>query len=1130
MKFLKASASGLAFILFIWAGNLPAQMAPTRWLQGYQKTITGGTIRYHSPQPDVRSALLVRSLDERDCIEWESASIPPEFNREYVTFVWIFGMDVDLESHNYDLYINGKKWFRFSNPKRSSIKEFTVNGPEGSELRFRVTLIDRHDDVFGYVSMRIPAASFPHGKALKLKVVGETAGSQVWYMTFQSPVQAGITVIPQQALVRRNGQLWQPVHLDVIRLGNSLGATISGDEIEDIKTVLEFGFNRIVLNFPEVIREQKRTISLKTGVRSPVTKTFTQIPIRKWFVYLVQHTHTDIGYTRPQTEILAEHIRFIDYALDYCDLTDDYPDAARFRWTCESSWGVSEFLNNRPPAQIERFKRRVREGRIEVTGMIFNMSEIVDENLLSASLLPLKQFKGLGIPVTTAMQNDVNGIAWCLADFFPEAGIKYLNMGQHGHRARIPFDKPTAFWWESASGRRVLAFRADHYMTGNNWGIHTGKFPTIETELMQYLKDLDTKNYPHNRIAVQYSGYYTDNSPPAIGGCNFIKEWNEKYEWPKLRSATAKEFFEYLEKNNSENLDVYRVAWPDWWSDGFGSAARETAAARSTQTELVANQGLLSMARLLGQQIPSSALKRMQKIIDALLFWDEHTLGAAESISDPLCENSMVQWSEKSAYVWEAVKDSHLLQEAGMGLIQSFIPRSNVPTICVFNTLNWPRTNLVEVYIDHEIIPLGSAFRIVDDHGRVIPVQASRSRVDGTYWNLWCKGIPPMGYKVYKIELKRGVSKKPNLSKLRGGIVQNKFYKIVIDETTGAISSLVDKKLHLELVDSRSPWLLGQFIHETISNRAQLEQFRLNTYERQPLTHIKVKRGIDGPIWTSVLVSGESVTAEEGKPVICEIRLFNTEKRIELHYRITKRGITDPEAIYIAFPFRMVNSKTCYEIQGGLVYPGENQLEGTSADWHAVQNFVAIRGSGGQYILGSDETPLVQCGDINLGKFQYIAQISTPHVFSWVMNNYWVTNFRASQEGEFKWKYFLTSTKNKSNSFATRFSWSSRVPLLSRVFPAGESSKAPRTQSLLKINADNILLVSAKPSQDGEGVILHLRETDGRPAALSVVLPFVNSRRQSLTEVNVFEEIIGEPSESIHIKPWESKFVKLDLR
>ena len=278
-----------------------------------------------------------------------------------------------------------------------------------------------------------------------------------------------------------------------------------------------------------------------------------------------------------------------------------------------------------------------------------------------------------------------------------------------------------------------------------------------------------------------------------------------------------------------------------------------------------------------------------------------------------------------------------------------------------------------------------------------------------------------------------------------------------------------------------------------------------------------------------MFISGESVTAEEGNPVICEIRLFNTEKRIELHYRITKKGITDPEAIYIAFPFRMREGKTCYEIQGGLVYPGENQLEGTSADWHAIQNFVAVRGADGQYILGSDEIPLVHFGDINLGKFQYKAQVSNPHVYSWVMNNYWVTNFRASQEGEFKWKYFLTSTQNKSNSYATRFSWNSRVPLLSRVFPRGESSKAPLTRSLLKTNQDNILLVSAKPSQDGEGIILHLRETDGKPAELSVVLPFVDSRKQSLTEVNVIEEIIGEPGESIHIKPWESKFVKLNI-
>ena len=71
-------------------------------------------------------------------------------------------------------------------------------------------------------------------------------------------------------------------------------------------------------------------------------------PVKKWKIKFIQHSHTDIGYTRSQTEILAEHLRYIDYALDYCDPTDNYPDNAKFRWTCKASWPVDEYLKCRP--------------------------------------------------------------------------------------------------------------------------------------------------------------------------------------------------------------------------------------------------------------------------------------------------------------------------------------------------------------------------------------------------------------------------------------------------------------------------------------------------------------------------------------------------------------------------------------------------------------------------------------------------------------------------------------------------------------------------------------------------------------------------------------------------------------
>ena len=78
---------------------------------------------------------------------------------------------------------------------------------------------------------------------------------------------------------------------------------------------------------------------------------------RQWTIFLVQHTHTDIGYTKPQSEILSEHLRYIDYAVDFSELTADYPEEARFRWTCEAAWAVSEYLKVRPAKQIERLKK-----------------------------------------------------------------------------------------------------------------------------------------------------------------------------------------------------------------------------------------------------------------------------------------------------------------------------------------------------------------------------------------------------------------------------------------------------------------------------------------------------------------------------------------------------------------------------------------------------------------------------------------------------------------------------------------------------------------------------------------------------------------------------------------------------
>ena len=67
-------------------------------------------------------------------------------------------------------------------------------------------------------------------------------------------------------------------------------------------------------------------------------------------------------------------------------------------------------------------------------------------------------------------------------------------------------------------------------------------------------------------------------------------KWNKKYDWPKIKTATASEFFEEIEEKHGNELEVYRAAWPDWWTDGFGSGAREVSKSRSSHVDIIASQ------------------------------------------------------------------------------------------------------------------------------------------------------------------------------------------------------------------------------------------------------------------------------------------------------------------------------------------------------------------------------------------------------------------------------------------------------------------------------------------------------------------------------------------------------------
>lgn len=948
----------------------------------------------------------------------------------------------------------------------------------------------------------------------------------VWPLPAQIACLASSEVCVEMlpALYKSKNGLTQKVQVTVSHSGNPETVTfILGKQTR--KENIQKGTNKFFFEIPEVKTAAKLLLTCRWGKESqtwPVEVT----PVRKWQMNFVQHSHTDIGYTRSQTEILAEHLRYIDYALDYCDATDSYPDYAQFRWTCEISWAVSEYLKCRPATQIARLKQRVKEGRIEIATMYLNFDELPDEQTLAASLYPLKEFKQAGLRAELAMQNDVNGIGWCFSEYFADAGVKYVNMGTHGHRALICFDKPTVFWWQSPSGKKVLTYRAEHYNQGNFFGIEKDNFEQFEDRVLTYLRQMEDKKYPYDIVVAQHSGYFTDNAPPSTKSSTMIEKWNARYEWPKLRTAVASEFFKEVETNYADKIETIRGAWPDWWTDGFGSGAREAAVSRITHSDVIAKQAGLSFARILGCELPASVNQQVDEINKSLLFYDEHTFGFSESVRNAYGRETWEQRSLKQSYAWEAYRRSGLVGEVAMGLLQSYIPKAETPSVAVFNTLNWSYSGIAKAYIDHQILPRNKAFEIVDTYGNVIPAQAGESRSDGTYWALYVKDVPALGYSQYYIKVKDEPREEfVSAQILEKKQIENNWYTIVFNPEKGTISRLFDKELNKEILTSGAEWELGEFIYETIDSRHPMEQYRAPQFTRRRPEKIRFERMEKGAIWDTYRFRGETVAGREPDNLMVEFRIFNVSKQIEIVYSLRKKAVTDPEAVYVSFPFNVENGRIHLDVPGGNIEAGVDQIPGSSNDWYTVQNFATARNAESQVVMGSPEIPLMQFGAINTGRYKAGATPQCTNMYSWPMNNYWVTNFNADQMGELQWSYFISSSSNNSIGYASRFAWQNRIPFLTRVLPAGNTgAKCLEPTSILEIVPSNLLLINMKPIEGERAVMLQLREIAGKPAVFKATSNKIKLNKVVVCDVTG-NPIAGNPEPEF--AGWESKFIKL---
>jgi hypothetical protein len=119
------------------------------------------------------------------------------------------------------------------------------------------------------------------------------------------------------------------------------------------------------------------------------------------------------------------------------------------------------------------------------------------------------------------------------------------------------------------------------------------------------------------------------------------------------------------------------------------------------------------------------------------------------------------------------------------------------------------------------------------------------------------------------------------------------------------------------------------------------------------------------------------------------------------------------------------------------------------------------------------DAPLVQLGGITTGKAGEELKPEGPTIMSWALNNHWMVNFKASQGGGVPLRYRLTTHDGAcDDAIANRWAAEEATPA---IVLRDYSRRGPASGDFATILGDAATEVTAKPADDGDGVIFRIR-------------------------------------------------------
>jgi alpha-mannosidase len=789
-----------------------------------------------------------------------------------------------------------------------------------------------------------------------------------------------------------------------------------------------------------------------------------------------------------------------------------------FRTFCfsQSQASVYHLIHKYAPEMFDRIRRRVQEGRWEVTASqwVEGDKNMANGEILCRHLLYTRRWvaEHLGLPydsIKIDWECDTFGHCWTLPGILTRGGVsRYYHHRASGPQLRgmTSGEMSQLYWWEGKDGSRVLAF--DDSPNGYNNEIS----PRMTHLLFALQKHTGLK------CMLWVYGVGDHGGGPTRRHLRAAQEMATWPIFPQVKLGTTDDFFSAVEKQIAEQnlaLPVLRQELNFVFEGCYTSQSRIKFANRKGENDLVDTEVVALLGKTLaGLPYPADTLRECWRRAMFLQFHDilpgsgvketvEHAMGlfqenlANTNVIRTRALRAVAAKVDTSALPAKAGADLGLGAGAGNGAWWGGVSSlsagaAGCDPFVVFNPAPFERTELVLLKVWNRDLP--NAVCVCDASGNAVSGQIIER---GDYWGhkyavvaFLAERLPAMGYRAYVVQAGEAPAPAEPAYALETGrplyrlgyvhaqvtnpvIVGNEFLEMTISAREGGIISLVDKPSGVELCNGELP--LGALLRQQEAPHAMTAwQLGAIVDEVEPLRNSTLHVLADGPNVAAVRLVAKHNDSEYRLTI--SLPLASRQVLFELDVNWLERGdpATGVPTLRACFPLNVYDGKATHEIACGSI---ERPADGEEAP---ALNWVDLTGT-------CWETDATVAGATLLNDSKYGHRVSDEAIE--------LTLLRSSYDpdplpelGRHTIRYALVPHVGALDvGDATRAGYAFNHPLVP-VNTDPSPGDLPTELSLVEVLTPNVMFSGLKQAEDGDGMILRLYEMAGRRTTAQVRL------------------------------------------